>query len=123
MPGRRFSGQATVPGSRPGSRTATTCRIALQETPSFSKSAAPPYVASAIATTVANAVVLFGYVDETGDGTWTPPAMLQTRAEEDFLLAADLDLSTQGSSGTPSAGYSTSASPGMIVVGALAPNP
>jgi len=89
--------------------------------PSMTKVASPPYTAAAITTTVPNALVIFGFVGETGDGSWSASSPLVSRAQEDYLLAADMLLASPGSSGAQSASYSDGASPGMVLVGALAP--
>ncbi len=87
--------------------------------PSFMMAASSPFVAPAITTTVANAVVLFGFANESGDAGWAAPSTISTRNQDVFLLQADLTQPTAGATSSQSVTYGNSE--GMIVVAALAP--
>jgi len=82
--------------------------------------ASAPFPLSSIATTVPNALMLAGVVAESGDGTWSITPPLTSRAQTDFILAADLLMPSPGMTGAQSVLYSTT-SPGLVILAALSP--
>jgi len=90
-------------------------------TPSFAQlGASTTFTAPSMTTHVAHALALYAFTGESGDGTWNVAAPLTARAQQDFVLAADMPVATPGAVAAQSVGYSSS-SRGMALTAALAP--
>jgi hypothetical protein len=81
--------------------------------------ASPPYNAAPVTTRSAGDYVLYAYIGESGDGTWTTPSGLTMRSQTDYIFNADVLQAAIGPTANEAAGYSSS-SHGFAITAAIA---